>query len=110
MQSCLFVGIDIHKSSHTAAVLNSYFDTEGNITFDNSYQGFCVFLEKLKTMASDKSFLFGLEDSQGLGNYLAEFLIEKGYLVLDVNPVYTDRDRKHTIHRDNSDDRDAALL
>jgi len=61
-------------------------------------------------MAEGKSFCFGLEDSQGLGNYLAEFLIEKGYLVLDVNPVYTDRGRKHTIHRDKSDDRDACLI
>lgn len=110
MQSCLFVGIDTHKSSHTAAVLSDYFDTEATITFDNSYQGFCVFLEKLKTIAEGKSFLFGLEDSQGLGNYLAEFLIEKGYLVLDVNPVYTDRGRKHTIHRDKSDNKDACLI
>ena len=110
MQSCLFVGIDTHKSSHTAAVLNSYFDTEDSVTFNNSYQGFCVFLEKLKTISEGKSFCFGLEDSQGLGNYLAEFLTEKGYLVLDVNPVYTDRGRKHTIHRDKSDDRDACLI
>ncbi len=91
-------------------MLNSYFDAQEAITFDNSYQGFCVFLEKLKTLAGSKSFLFGLEDSQGFGNYLAEFLTQKGYAVLDVNPAYTDRGRKHSIHRDKSDARDACLI
>jgi transposase len=110
MYDHLFVGVDTHKNSHTAAVLSGYFDTEATITFANSYQGFDKFAKKLNKIADDKSLLFGLEDSQGLGNSLAEFLIDKDFLVVDVNPVYTDRGRKHTIHRDKSDDRDAILI
>ena len=71
MHDHLFVGVDTHKNSHTAAVLSNYFDTEATITFANSYQGFDKFAQKLNKIADDKTLLFGLEDSQGLGNSLA---------------------------------------
>jgi len=31
MKSCLFVGVDTHKNSHTAAVLDGYFDVSATI-------------------------------------------------------------------------------
>ena len=110
METCLFVGIDTHKDSHTAAVMDSYFNTVDIITFSNSYGGFDKFMERFSTIASRKSIIFGLEDSQGLGFYLADYLIQKGFRLLDVNPIYTDRARKATIHRDKSDAGDAVLI
>lgn len=110
MQSYLFVGIDTHKASHTAACLDSYFNLITTITFSNNYQGFIKFLSGLENLAQGKTLLFGLEDSQGLGSHLAEYLTKKGLLVVDINPVLTDRGRKHTAHRDKSDERDAILI
>ena len=110
MQSYLFVGVDTHKNTHTAAVLDSYFDTVATITFANSYHGFNQFMEKLEKLAKGKTHLFGLEDSQGMGNFLAEFLTRKGFSVMDINPISTDRGRRRTAHRDKSDDKDACCI
>ena len=110
MHTQLFVGVDTHKDSHTAAVLDSYFGTLATITFANSFKGFSQFTEKLEKIAKGKTCLFGLEDSQGLGNFLAEFLLKKGFSVVDINPISTDRGRRLTVHRDKSDDRDAILI
>ncbi|GAI66045.1 unnamed protein product, partial [marine sediment metagenome] len=52
----------------------------------------------------------GLEDSQGLDSFLAEFLLKKGFSVVDINPISTDRGRRLTVHRDKSDNRDAVLI
>jgi len=110
MKTCLFVGIDTHKDSHTAAVLDSYFNTVCIITFANSYSGFDKLMEKIGSIAVDRPISFGLEDSQGLGFFLADYLVQKGFSPMDVNPIYTDRARKATIHRDHSDAGDAVLI
>ena len=110
MQSCLFVGVDTHKKSHTAAVFSSYFDLLATITFTNNFDGFSKFLAKLEKLSKGKTLVFGLEDSQGLGNFLAEFLLKKGFYVVDIDPVTTDRGRRRTAHKDKSDSRDACLI
>ena len=110
MQSCLFVGVDTHKKTHTAAAFSSYFDLLATITFTNNFDGFSKFLAKLEKLSKGKTLVFGLEDSQGLGNFLAEFLIKKGFYVVDIDPVTTDRGRRRTAHKDKSDSRDACLI
>lgn len=110
METCLFVGIDTHKETHTAAVMDNYFNTVDIITFTNRYSGFDKFMEKLTAIAIGRSVVFGLEDSQGLGFCLTDYLVQKGFKPLNVNPIYTDRARNATIHRDKSDARDAVLI
>jgi len=110
MKSCLFVGIDTHKDSHTAAVLDGYFGVLATITFDNSSTGFTGFEGKLKKLSRGRDLVFGLEDSQGLGSFLASYLSGKGYVALEINPVTTDRGRKHTVSHDKSDERDAVVI
>jgi len=110
MQSCLFVGVDTHKRTHTAAVFSGYFSLLATITFDNSFLGFSKFLTELENISGSNTLIFGLEDSQGLGNFLAEFLLKKGFDVMDIDPVLTDRGRRRTTHKDKSDDRDACLI
>jgi transposase len=80
------------------------------ITFDNSFLGFSKFLTELENISGSSTLIFGLEDSQGLGNFLAEFLLKKGFYVVDIDPVLTDRGRRRTTHKDKSDDRDACLI
>jgi transposase len=110
MKPCLFVGVDTHKDSHTAAVLDGYFDVVTTISFDNNKAGFGVFEEKLKKLGCKRDLVFGLEDSQGLGSFLARYLAYKGHTALEINPVSTDRGRKHTVSRDKSDEKDAILI
>ncbi|GAJ19419.1 unnamed protein product, partial [marine sediment metagenome] len=97
MKTCLFVGVDTHKDSHTAAVVDSYFEIVAIIRFDNDKAGFARLEKKLKKLRNGKDLIFGLEDSQGLGSFLACYLLGKGHTALEINPVLTDRGRKHTV-------------
>jgi len=110
MNSCLFVGVDTHKDSHTAAVLDGYFDVVSTITFDNDKAGFARLEGRLKKLSRGRKIIFGLEDSQGLGSFLAAYLTGRGYTALEINPVTTDRGRKHTVARDKSDELDAIVI
>jgi len=110
MKTCLFVGVDTHKYSHTAAVLDGYFEVVATISFDNSTEGFNHLFDKLNKLVSRRDLVFGLEDSQGLGSFLACYLISKGHLALEINPVYTDRSRRRTVSREKSDKRDAIVI
>lgn len=110
MKTCLFVGVDTHKDSHTAAVLDGYFEVVTVISFDNDKAGFVRLEKKLKKLKSGRELVFGLEDSQGLGSFLTCYLLGKGYTALEINPVLTDRGRKHTVSRDKSDERDAIVI
>jgi len=110
METCLFVGVDTHKDSHTAAVLDGYFDVLTTITFTNDKAGFVRLEAHLKKISQGRDIFFGLEDSQGLGSFLATYLVGKGYTALEINPVTTDRGRKHTVSRDKSDEADAIVI
>ena len=66
IQSCLFVGVDTHKRTHTAAAFSDYFNLLAIITFDNSFSGFSEFLTELENISGSSTLIFGLEDSQGL--------------------------------------------
>lgn len=110
MNSYLFVGVDTHKDSHTAAILDGYFDIVSVVTFANGKAGFARLEAHLKKLSRERKIIFGLEDSQGLGSFLAGYLISKGYTALEINPVTTDRGRKHTVSRDKSDELDAIVI
>jgi len=110
MNSCLFVGVDTHKDSHTAAVLDGYFDVVSTVTFGNNKASFARLEARLGKLSRRRKIIFGLEDSQGLGSFLAAYLAGKGYTALEINPVTTDRGRKHTVSRDKSDELDAIVI
>jgi transposase len=110
MKPCLFVGVDTHKNSHTAAVLDGYFEVLATIDFANNQEGFYHLDLKLKKLAGGRNLTFGLEDSHGLGSFLAKHLVNKDYPVLEINPVSTDRARRHTVARDKSDTMDAIAI
>ncbi len=71
MKSYLFVGIDTHKDSHTAAVLDGYFEVVATISFTNSSTGFAGFEEKLKKLYSGREIVLGMEESKGMGSFRA---------------------------------------
>jgi len=51
-----------------------------------------------------------IEDTQGLGHSLAQWLIKKGYTVKEVNPVQTKRGREQITSPDKSDKIDAKAI
>ena len=109
-----FVGIDLHKETHTAVIIDCYNNKLGEITFANRPADFPKLLAKVKKCnTDDKTVVYGLENAYGYGRALAVWLIDKGYLVKDVNTAISHRQAKHRgamYRKSDSDDAEAIAL
>jgi transposase len=105
-----YIGVDIHKTSHTAVILSPFGDRLGSHTLPNHPEAFPVFLQAVRSAAGPKRLRFGLENTSTWGRGLAEYLVAAGEPVHLVAPVRTDRTRRHHPHPDKNDDRDAQAI
>ena len=109
-----FVGIDLHKETHTAVIIDCYNNKLGEITFANRPADFSKLVAKVKKCNTDgKEVVYGLENAYGYGRALAVWLIDKGYLVKDVNTAISHRQAKHRgamYRKSDSDDAEAIAL
>jgi transposase len=105
--STLFVGVDIHKETHTLAAANVACEKICDLTFANSPAGFKEALQKITETARQNSLkpLIGLEDTGGNGSHFARFLLAQGLPVKTVNPVWVKRNRSKSTHPEKSDSR-----
>jgi len=110
MKSYLFVIVDTHKDSHTAGVLDYYFNILAIISFYNSKPGFAHLEKSLKNLDAEKILSLALKIARGLRSFLACYLILKGYTVIEINPASTDRGRKHLVSRDKLDNMDSIVI
>lgn len=105
-----YVGIDIAKLNHFAAVLNS----EGEVLikpfqFSNDNDGFCKLLFSLSTF--DKSNLvIGLESTAHYSDNLVEFLVARHFQVCLINPIQTSSMRKNNIRKTKTDKVDTLVI
>lgn len=105
----LFVGIDVHKDTHTAVALTPFGEKVFETTIGNEAGDFIALVEKTK-MEAEKTGLapsFGLEDVHSWGERLSSFLVEEGLPVVAVAPVLVDRLRQKATHPEKSDSLDA---
>ena len=110
-QNYIFVGVDTHKNQHTAVVINCFHQSLGHTKTVNDPDSFDEFIAKLNSLShNNETLIFGLEDTQGLGHSLAQWLIGKGYTVKEVNPTFTKRERDHSTNPDKSDPVDAEAV
>ena len=113
-EDLIFVGIDLHKETHTAVVIDCYNNKLGEITFANRPADFSKLVAKVKKCnTDDKTVVYGLENAYGYGRALAVWLIDKGYLVKDVNTAISHRQAKHRgamYRKSDSDDAEAIAL
>ncbi len=90
-----YVGVDSHKESHTAVLIDCFFEKIGEVRFDNLPSAFPGFLERVRALASDGTEpLFGLEDVTAYGRTLAVFLSESGCGVKHANAGLVAAERK----------------
>lgn len=103
----IYIGIDTHKYTHTAVIINCWQEKLGEITFENKPSSYNSLLEEVKKhVKRGIKPIFGLEDVGGVGRALAVFLLKNKYIVKEVNPALTSVERKSrpTIHKtDNFD-------
>lgn len=113
-QNFIYVGIDLHKETHTAVMIDCYNQKLGEITFPNRPADFPKLVTKVKKCNTDaKEVVYGLENAYGYGRPLAVWLIDKGYFVKDVNTAISHRQAKHRgamYRKSDSDDAEAIAL
>ena len=113
-ENFIYVGIDLHKETHTAVMIDCYNQKLGEITFPNRPADFPKLVTQVKKCNTDaKEVVYGLENAYGYGRPLAVWLIDKGYFVKDVNTAISHRQAKHRgamYRKSDSDDAEAIAL
>lgn len=106
----LFVGVDVHKDTHTAVGISSFGEKIFEMTIGNEAEDFISLVEKTKAEAARVGLIpsFGLEDVHSWGERLSSFLVEEGLLVVAVAPIFVDHRRSKTTHPEKSDSLDAV--
>lgn len=106
----LFVGIDVHKDTHTAVGLSPFGEKVFEMTIGNEAVDFISLVEKTKVEAERVGLVprFGLEDVHSWGERLSSFLSEEGLPVVAVAPILVDHRRSKMTHPEKSDSLDAS--
>jgi transposase len=107
----LYVGLDSHKNTHYACVLDCFSQKIVEVEFRNAPSAFQPFLEKIKKyLLPEQTLLFGFEDTTEYGVALLKYLIEQGYTVKHVNSslVAVERQSANTLHKTDAFDSECA--
>ena len=106
----LFVGVDVHKDTHTAVALSPFGEKVFEMVIGNEAEDFISLVEKTKVEAEKSGLVpsFGLEDVHSWGERLSSFLAEEGLPVRAVAPILVDHRRQKTTHPEKNDSLDAA--
>ena len=102
----MFVGIDVHKDTHTAVGISPYGEKLFEITVGNYKEDFEKLNLKVKEHGDVLSPYIGLEDVRGYGERLAGYLYGK-YPVYHVPSILVDKARQNATHPEKSDSLDA---
>jgi hypothetical protein len=102
----LMIGVDTHKLTHTAVIINCWGEKLGEITIENKPSMFPLLLEEVKKYSKNKKEIYGLEDWGGVGRALAVFLLQNKKEVKEVDSGLANVERKAMpiFHKDDSFD------
>ena len=105
----LFVGVDVHKDTHTAVGISAFGEKVFEMTIGNEENDFQSLVEKTYEEARQANLTprFGLEDVHSWGERLSQFLVEEGLPVVAVAPILVDRLRETQTHPEKNDSLDA---
>ncbi|MCO1604053.1 IS110 family transposase [Desulfosporosinus nitroreducens] len=110
-QKYVYVGLDLHKNTNTAVIINCWNERLDEITFENRQHAFNDFLKKVRKHAKNGLVpMFGLEDTGGYGRSLAVFLLENKQIVKEANSALSFAERKSYPTTQKSDSWDAFCI
>jgi transposase len=104
----LMIGVDPHKSSHTAVAVSALGELLGTKTVKANEQGFFELLRWARGLGGEIT--FALEDGRHVTGALERFLLARGERVLRVPPKLMARDRRHARSYGKSDPIDALAV
>jgi len=106
-QRTMFVGVDVHKNTHTAVGVSPFGEKLFEIKIGNYKKDFESLIEKVDQIKDALSPYYGLEDCHGYGERLSTYLYENGHQICAVPSVLVDRARSKATHPEKSDSLDA---
>ena len=108
-QRTLFVGIDVHKDTHTAVGVSPFGEKLFELTVGNYQKDFDSLSTRIREVESESllSPYIGLEDCHGYGERIASALYNHGYPMVHVPPILVDHARKRQTHPEKNDSLDA---
>lgn len=107
----IYVGIDCHKLTHTAAVINPFNEKLDVITFNNTPEDFKKLLDTVNQYVEEGiTAVFGLEDIKHLGHALATYLLKNNCEVYHVYSSLTYIERKKFPIISKTDEIDALCI
>jgi Transposase len=109
-QNHVYVGLDLHKDTHTAVIIDCWDEKIDSITIENKPSDFTRLINKVNKIAGKLIPVYGLEDVNGYGRSLAVFLIERGMIVKEVNSALSFMERMSYPTTKKSDDWDANCI
>lgn len=109
-ESYIYVGVDLHKETHTAVVINCWNDKIGELTIENKPSEFNKLTKFADKLAGKLQPVYGLENAYGYGRSLAVHLLDKGQIVKDVNPALSYAQRMSAATTEKSDRHDAQCV
>nr|WP_251014604.1 IS110 family transposase [Rhodococcus qingshengii] len=90
--SIIVIGIDPHKSSHTATAVDPVTNTDlGSIRIDATLTDYKTLIAWAKTWPKRQ---WAVENAEGLGHHLAQWMLVRGEVVVDVSATATARVRQ----------------
>ena len=106
----IYVGIDVAKTTHYAAVMNS----DGVVlvepfAFDNDAPGFSKLISKIASFTQEQ-IIIGLESTGIYSENLICFLFDSGYKLAVINPIQTASLRKTNIRKTKTDKNDSRYI
>lgn len=110
MKEIFYVGIDVGKFNHCAAVISNLGEVKINpFYFSNDLKGFKLLIETTKPYLSQDT-LFGMEDTAHYAENLHMYLLNQNRLVAMINPLTTDAMRKAQLITTKNDKLDAKSI
>jgi transposase len=107
-----YVGIDIAKSSHEAAILTDSGDLVGaTLKVPNTTPGAQKLLSNfVKAGVTAENSVIGMEATGHYWLAIYSFLVGQGYCVKVINPIVTDADRNMSVRKAKTDQIDAVVI
>jgi transposase len=109
-QNYIYVGVDLHKETHTAVIINCWNEKLGEITFENKPKAFKKLIKFIEEKGEGNTPVVGLENASGYGRDLAIYLLAKDFIVKDVNPSLAFVYRKSAPQTKKDDSHDAYCV
>ena len=103
----LFIGVDVHKDTHTAVGVSALGERLFEVKIGNDDRAFKKLTETVSEKRGVLSPFYGLEDCHGYGERLAEYLSLAGHRVIHVPSILVDCARQNATHPEKSDSLDA---